>query len=88
MTVYWVIVLGFTPYRQYFSHVTAVTIREMIGYEILKCSLAALRSLLFYEIQRNGLLRAKGLLWAFKTIVKEYTFVLFLFGCVFGSSGV
>ena len=28
----WLIVLGFTPYRQYSSHVTAVT----IGYEILK----------------------------------------------------
>ena len=30
------IVLGFRPYRQYSSHVTAATIRLMIGYKILK----------------------------------------------------
>ena len=30
------IVLGFTPYQQYPSHVTAATIRLIIGYKILK----------------------------------------------------
>ena len=48
----------FTPYRQYFSHVTAATI--VISLEFW-CLLAAHRSLIFIEIQWNGVLRAKYL---------------------------
>ena len=53
------IVLGFTPYRQYSSHVTAEVNDRLWNFDV---TLAALSSLVFYETQRNGLLRAKGLL--------------------------
>ena len=50
----WLIGYRFTPYRQSFSHVTAV---QFWNFEV---SLAVLTSLLFIEIQWYGLLRAKG----------------------------
>ena len=54
--------IGFLSYRQYFSQLTEDTIIKHGQFWNYEASLAALTSLLFFEIQRNGLLRTRGLL--------------------------
>ena len=58
----WLIFTCFTPYRQYSSHDNGddYQVNDRLWY--LEVSLAALTSLLFFEIQRNDLLRAKGVI--------------------------
>ena len=50
----------FTQYWQYFSHITAAKDDQFLNFEV---SLGVLISQLFFEIQRNGLLRAKGVVF-------------------------
>ena len=56
----WLIDLSFTPYQQYLSHVTAATIVKCDQFWDFEVSLAALSSLLFIQVQWNGLLCVKG----------------------------